>query len=97
MKHFLSIPLGAVAQVMCNPFLIYRAGYIPALHLCPTMHSMDLVGKSAQGSHDTTTAGWEEVSAGLGATGFQAASQGVAVSVTDKLKQVSIVPWGQGS
>lgn len=67
---------------MCNPFLIYR----PVLHFCPCIHSVDLMGKSAQGSHDTTTAGGEEVSAELGATGFQAASQEVAVSVTDKLK-----------
>lgn len=50
------------------------------------MHTVDLMGNRAQGSQDTTTAGWEEVSAELGATGFQAASQGVAVSVTDKLK-----------
>lgn len=77
---------GAVARVMCNPFLIYRPGFVPVLHLCPCVHSMDFMGKSAQGSHDTTTAGWEEVSAELGATGFRAASQEVAVSVTDKLK-----------
>lgn len=61
------------------------------------MHSVNLMGKSDQGSHDTATAGWEEVSAELEATGFQAASQRVPVSGTDKLKQVSIVPWGQGS
>lgn len=74
---------------MCNLFLIYGPGFIPAFHLSPCMHSMDYMGKTAQGSHNTT-AWWEKVSVQLGVGGKRMASslteKDWGVLVTDKLK-----------